>query len=178
MCANISNQDCFVPVSELQKAPWKFIDNANSTGKPIVITQRGKISAYLISRESYESIQKDIASLGDKTQRRKIELLTAIEEMIPKIIEKYSPEKIILFGSLASDQVNENSDIDLIIIKKTNKRPLDRQKELLKLVEPRIAVDFFIYTPAEFAKCEKEKRVFFITEIKEKGKTLYERETK
>ena len=178
MSTHISKQDDFVPVSDLQKAPWKFIDEANSTGAPVIITQRGKISAYLLGRELYETIQQGLAAAGDNKQKRKMELLAAIEEMVPKIIEKYAPEKIILFGSLATDQINENSDIDLIIIKKTNKRPLDRQKELLKLVEPRIATDFFIYTPTEFDKCEKEKRVFFVTEIKKKGRVLYEKETK
>jgi len=35
-----------------------------------------------------------------------------------QIIEKYKPEKIILFGSAARGELNLNSDADFLIIKK------------------------------------------------------------
>ena len=39
-----------------------------------------------------------------------------------QIVEKYSPEKIILFGSVAKGIFRDSSDIDLCIIKDTNNK--------------------------------------------------------
>lgn len=49
--------------------------------------------------------------------------------ILPIIIKKYKPEKIILFGSLATGKVHEWSDIDLAIIKET---PLNYFERLLE----------------------------------------------
>ena len=43
-----------------------------------------------------------------------------ISEIVNKIVSGYSPDKIILFGSYASGKPNENSDLDLFVIKNTN----------------------------------------------------------
>ncbi|MFW5803162.1 MAG: nucleotidyltransferase family protein, partial [Verrucomicrobiota bacterium] len=37
------------------------------------------------------------------------------------IIEKFEPEKIILFGSYANGTPDEDSDVDLIVVKDTDK---------------------------------------------------------
>jgi predicted nucleotidyltransferase len=86
----------------------------------------------------------------------------------------YRPEKIILFGSLAADRVSEWSDIDLLIIKDTDKRPIERNIEVCRLVRPAVGIDLFIYTPQEF-KALLEERYTFILNILKTGKTLYEK---
>ena len=70
--------------------------------------------------------------------------------MIPVLIKDYRPEKIVLFGSLASGDIHEGSDLDLLIIKDTSKRPIDRQVEVYRLVKPEVGMDVFVYTPKEF----------------------------
>lgn len=42
-----------------------------------------------------------------------------LEKVTQQIIEKYRPDKIILFGSAARGDWNSDSDADLLIIKKT-----------------------------------------------------------
>ncbi|MDI3531232.1 MAG: uncharacterized protein PWP60_1081, partial [Candidatus Atribacteria bacterium] len=42
-----------------------------------------------------------------------------LSRIVKLLIEKYQPEKIILFGSLAEGRIHEWSDIDLLIIKDT-----------------------------------------------------------
>jgi len=44
------------------------------------------------------------------------EIQHVIEDVLQKIVAEYSPQKIILFGSHAYGQPDENSDIDLLII--------------------------------------------------------------
>ncbi len=53
---------------------------------------------------------------GLAEERNKI-LQNALEGIIPKIIE-IDVEKIVLFGSLATNSTSKSSDIDIIVIKK------------------------------------------------------------
>ncbi len=57
---------------------------------------------------------------------------------------------VLLFGSQARGDVTVHSDIDIIIIKDTQKRYKDRVKVLLTATKPRIPVDLIVYTPQEF----------------------------
>lgn len=98
-----------------------------------------------------------------------------LRRIIEIIIQNYSPEKIILFGSLANGEISESSDIDLVIIKDTKERFIDRLHKVRLMSRPEVGVDFIVYTPQEVRNIKKEKRRFFIKEILEKGKILYEK---
>lgn len=63
--------------------------------------------------------------------------------------EKSSP-KIILFGSLANRKLKDWSDLDLLIIKGTHCRLIDRVEEVIRMCRPKVAADFIIYTPEAF----------------------------
>jgi predicted nucleotidyltransferase len=94
---------------------------------------------------------------------------------IVKIIKKdYEPDRIILFGSLVEGKVHEWSDIDLLIVKRTSKRPIERCLEVCKLIKPKIGIDLFIYTPEEYETFINE-RFSFLTNILKMGKILYEK---
>ncbi|MFQ6078846.1 MAG: nucleotidyltransferase domain-containing protein, partial [Thermodesulfobacteriota bacterium] len=67
------------------------------------------------------------------------------------------------------------SDIDLVIVKDTRKRFLDRIKEVLALLQPEVGVDILVYTPQEF-QALAARRPFFQQEIQSKGKVVYERD--
>lgn len=82
-----------------------------------------------------------------------INLQKEIEDITQQIIEKYTPEKIILFGSAARGEWTLDSDADFLIIKKAT--PLygsDRIRELSKMIKRNIAVDLLIYRPEGFDK--------------------------
>ena len=49
-----------------------------------------------------------------------------ILEIADTIIRQYQPKKVILFGSHAYGEATADSDIDLLIVKDTDKRPIDR----------------------------------------------------
>jgi uncharacterized protein len=96
-----------------------------------------------------------------------------IQDITNQIIEKYKPEKIILFGSAARNEQNPDSDADFLIIKRDT--PLygsDRIRELSRLVDRKIPVDLLIYRPEEF---EKRLRMGdpFLKAILKEGKVLY-----
>ena len=50
-------------------------------------------------------------------EKRRAELLAEAKKLAKKIAEEYKPEKIILFGSAATGDVREYSDVDLFVIK-------------------------------------------------------------
>lgn len=107
------------------------------------------------------------------TERKKL-----LEEELNRIVEvirrDYEPEKIILFGSLVDGNIHEWSDIDLLIVKKTIKRPIERCLEICRLIKPRIGIDLFIYTPEEYETLVNERFSFLISILKV-GKILYEK---
>src|SRR3990172_8397176 len=107
-------------------------------------------------------------------QEREKSLKDELERIVEIIKKEYAVEKIVLFGSLAADHVHEWSDIDLLIIKQTDKRPIERTMELTNLIRPKIGIDLFIYTPEEYALLLRE-RYSFILNVLKTGKTVYEK---
>ena len=96
-----------------------------------------------------------------------------LKQEIISTFRPFNPEKIILFGSLARGTWDETSDIDLIIVYRTDKSFMDRLKELyLSWNIPR-AVDILAYTPGEFEKMLEES--FFVEDAVREGEVLYER---
>ena len=58
-----------------------------------------------------------------------------IQNLVNEIAENYQPEKIYLFGSYANGVPNEDSDIDLFIVKVTDKNRTDRTVQLLSQIK-------------------------------------------
>lgn len=84
-------------------------------------------------------------------------------------------ERVILFGSYARGDATERSDVDLMVIAKSNLPRFKRSRELYKLLRPHpFAMDIVVYTPQEVERGKKTKVSFVSTVLKE-GKTLYVR---
>ena len=102
-----------------------------------------------------------------------LDVLKEIRNITAQIIEKYKPDKVILFGSAARGEITKDSDVDFLIIKRET--PLygaDRIRELSRVIDRNIPVDFLIYRPEEFDKRLKMGDPFLKTIVKE-GKVLY-----
>jgi predicted nucleotidyltransferase len=96
-----------------------------------------------------------------------------IRSIATQIIEKYKPEKIILFGSAARGDEGPDSDADFLVIKK--KTPLygaERARRLSRMIKRGIPVDFLVYRPEEFEK-RLEMGDPFLKAILKEGKVLY-----
>jgi len=93
------------------------------------------------------------------------------KKITDQIVKTYNPEKVILFGSYAYGKPNENSDLDIAIIKNTTKTYHDRLIELRKLVRTTFPIDFFVFTPDEINKYKNTNPM--VKEILDKGKVIY-----
>ena len=96
-----------------------------------------------------------------------------IKNITGQIIEKYKPEKIILFGSAARGEFTPDSDLDMLIIKKdTPFYGIDRIRALRRMIKKNVAADFLVYRPEEI-----EKRLTmgdpFLKAVLKEGKVLY-----
>jgi uncharacterized protein len=96
---------------------------------------------------------------------------------IVNTIEKYEPEKIILFGSYAYGNPSENSDIDLFVIKENNKNLRDLKfkikRDLLDYIcNENVELDLFIDNN-ENINYRLSIGDLFYNEILTKGKVLY-----
>lgn len=74
-----------------------------------------------------------------------------IQQMIRRIVAKFDPDQIILFGSHARGQAGPNSDVDLLVVMPVHGSKRNRQLEIRSaLHDIRIPKDIIISTPAEF----------------------------
>jgi len=100
-----------------------------------------------------------------------------IAEIVNRIATGYDPDKIILFGSYASGEQSEDSDLDLFVIKSSDlprpQRALQVRKMLFGMMVP---IDLIVYTPDEIA-ISRDNKYSFVHEIMNIGKVLYERAT-
>jgi predicted nucleotidyltransferase len=109
----------------------------------------------------------------DKIAARKLVLENELARIVSVLVNKYEPLKIVLFGSLVTGDIHEYSDIDLVVIKNSQKGFYERLKEVGLLVMPELGTDILVYTFEEFEIVQD--RLFFQEEVLKKGKVLYER---
>lgn len=92
-----------------------------------------------------------------------------------RIVERFNPQKIILFGSHAHGKPTLNSDVDLLVIMDSDLRPAQRSAAVYPYaaVHDYLPMDILVRTPAEIRE-RLRTGDFFISEILSKGKVLYE----
>jgi len=100
-----------------------------------------------------------------------------ISQIVEKIAIGYDPDKIILFGSYATGNQNDDSDLDLFVIKDSDLSRPQRTVQVRKMLYgSMIPIDLIVYTPKEIEE-SKDNRFSFVYEVLNSGKTLYERES-
>ena len=98
-----------------------------------------------------------------------------INDIVNKIANRFNTDKIILFGSYASGNQNEDSDVDLLVIKESSEPIQSRDFEIRKyLLGTAIPLDIIVYTNAEFEE-EKNNRYSLISNTLKTSKLMYER---
>ena len=88
--------------------------------------------------------------------------------------KSYHPDKIILYGSVARGDFTEDSDIDLLIIKKGVDKiePHLPIYQALTLLDNIYRVEPRVYSPEEIKRTPKNN--FYLQTALKEGKTLYE----
>jgi len=97
-----------------------------------------------------------------------------ILRIVKKIRENYKPERIILYGSFAYGNPGRDSDIDLLIIKDTNERPIDRCLNVRQImaIDEDALISPLVITPGEM-EYRLSRGDQFLQQIISKGEVLY-----
>jgi predicted nucleotidyltransferase len=98
--------------------------------------------------------------------------INQLEQRIISIFTPFAPLRIILFGSFARGIADEESDLDVIVVYRTEKRFLDRLKELYMSWDIPRAVDILAYTPEEFDQMMEENG--FLWGAVSEGRKIFE----
>ncbi len=89
-----------------------------------------------------------------------------------RIARQFRPEKIILFGSYAYGKPHNESDVDLLVIMPT-RNTIDQAIRIKMAFERPFSLDLIVRTPWQIERGLKDDN-WFLREIVEKGKVLYE----
>lgn len=107
-------------------------------------------------------------------ERKRIPMKT-IRAIARHIAGKFGPEQIILFGSHAYGKPSAWSDVDLLVVMETPKGELETSLEIREtLPDITFGVDI-VARSREVIEKRKQLGDWFLIDITEKGKVLYER---
>ena len=98
-----------------------------------------------------------------------------IQAILERLVAEYAPQRVILFGSYAYGTPGPDSDIDLLIIKETPERFIDRWVTVHRILtgtHRSLPLETIVLTPKEVAR-RLAVGDQFIREIFEKGQVLY-----
>lgn len=99
--------------------------------------------------------------------------LENIQTVARQIAERFHPQKIVLFGSYAYGTPTEDSDVDLLVILPFEGKGAHKSVEIIRSLDPLIQLDLIVRTKEQLAE-RLQMNDFFLREIMEKGKVLYE----
>jgi uncharacterized protein len=99
--------------------------------------------------------------------------LTEIKAFSQQIVEKFQPERIILFGSYAYGQPTEDSDVDLLVILLCAEMPVQTAIAIRRQIKSPFPLDLIARTPEQIQQ-RLDMGDFFIQDIISKGRILYE----
>lgn len=98
-----------------------------------------------------------------------------IEQYCQELVSKLDPQMVVLFGSLATDDINEGSDVDIMVVADFRVGFLDRIKLLLDLNHSGLPIEPIGYTMQELTRM-KEAQNPFVSQVLGTGKVLYQKE--
>jgi len=100
------------------------------------------------------------------------EVFKKIDDYVGEVVRNLNPDLVLLFGSFATGDINEGSDIDILVVAGFKEPFLDRIRILMDLNTFKIPIEPVGYTPEEFNEMKNRKNPF-IMEVLEKGKVMY-----
>jgi uncharacterized protein len=98
-----------------------------------------------------------------------------IDGAIRRIVARFHPKRIVIFGSVARGEAGPDSDLDLFIEMDSDVRPLERAIRVRELLaDARWPMDVVVYTPEEVADA-RTRFGNLMTFIDAEGVVVYDR---
>jgi len=101
-----------------------------------------------------------------------------IDQMTQRIVREVDPQRIVLFGSWARGETNDQPDVDLLVVEREPFSPnRSRRQEAVRiwqcLYEFRVPKDILVYSLSEVEQW-KDSRYHVVGRALKEGKVLYE----
>jgi uncharacterized protein len=108
-------------------------------------------------------------------RKKKEPVQEKIEELVSRIVERFRPEKIILFGSHARGTAGQDSDADILVVMPVKGSKRKKATEIdVALVGLDLPVDVIVVTPEELERNKNQIGTIIYPALQE-GKVLYEK---
>ena len=95
-----------------------------------------------------------------------------IETVVERVVDRFHPERVILFGSYAYGEPTPDSDIDLMVVMPHDGVAARKAADIRLVLPDDVPIDIIVRSPE---KVEERLRMndVFMHEIIEKGRVLY-----
>jgi predicted nucleotidyltransferase len=113
-----------------------------------------------------------IEEILKRKRARKERLQLALDSIVEQL-EAFGTLRIILFGSLQSDEVDVHSDLDLLVIMPASRSGKEWAKFIYETIDRGAASDIIAYNVEEFERDYSSSS--FLREIVANGKIVYEK---
>lgn len=103
-----------------------------------------------------------------------IEIEKVLDEVKRRIVPKFNPQRIILFGSYAEGRPGPDSDLDLLIVMEVEGSIRQKANEIDMLLADRsVPMDVIVLTPEQY---ERQKNIAgsIARQVEREGKVIYE----
>jgi predicted nucleotidyltransferase len=97
----------------------------------------------------------------------------AIDQVVEQIVEKFKPQKIILFGSYARGNARPESDVDMLVVMDTSLKEVQQAIQICQKIEYRFGLDLIVHTPKHLAERVKMGD-WFLRDVLKEGRIVYE----
>lgn len=114
------------------------------------------------------------AEQSDREENRSRGLPDDVDRFVSEIVQRFTPEQIILFGSHADGTATPDSDVDLLVVMEFEGRPVDMAVRIGAECDDRFPMDLIVRRPEDLRRA-LETGDPFMKGIVEKGKVLYVR---
>ena len=104
--------------------------------------------------------------------QKKILTAEILQEIVRRIVAAVRPEKIILFGSAAREEMGPDSDLDLLVIKSCRNRRETARRIRRKLIGVGVPKDIIVATPEDIERYKDTIGLIYRPALRE-GKVLY-----
>jgi predicted nucleotidyltransferase len=96
-----------------------------------------------------------------------------IHRFCEDLAKAFGPKRVVLFGSYATGNPREDSDVDLLVTMDYQGNRLGMAANIIRTLNPRFAVDLIIRTEEELRERLRQEDDFITTAL-QSGSVLYE----
>ncbi|MFA6107804.1 MAG: nucleotidyltransferase domain-containing protein [Candidatus Latescibacterota bacterium] len=122
---------------------------------------------------SVANLPEGVPCMADRLHRWRDEHraeLAAETERLTRAAIGLGAQQVVLFGSVARGQAGLTSDLDLLIVWDTSLDFVERSAEVYRRLQPTVAADLLVYTPAEMTRLQGQP---FLRRALAEGQVLY-----